>query len=134
MLDELLRLGLVEMTDGDEVRLKVEAFVPQRGMEEKFYYFGRNLADHIAAGVSNLQAESPPFMERAVSYHNLRAADIDTLRALVDELGMDTLKAVNRKAISLRKRSSDKTGAEQRMIFGAYFYSEEQDDSEEEAL
>ncbi|MFT5447312.1 MAG: hypothetical protein ACI9DC_002487 [Gammaproteobacteria bacterium] len=134
VLDELLRLGLVEITDNDEVRLKVEAFVPQRGMEEKFYYFGRNLADHMAAGVSNLQAESPPFIERAVSYHNLRAADINTLRALVDERGMDTLKAVNRKAISLRKHSSGKTDAEQRMIFGVYFYSEAQGDSEKDAL
>lgn len=126
VLDELLRLGLVEITEQDRVRLKVEAFVPEHGIEEKFYYFGRNVADHVAAGAHNLQGDAPKYMERAVSYHNLRESDIETLRALSEQLGMETLKELNKKAIRLQKRSESKPQSDQRMSFGTYFYSEVQ--------
>ncbi|MCH9674519.1 MAG: hypothetical protein K0U93_23980, partial [Gammaproteobacteria bacterium] len=132
VLDELLRLGLVAITDQDRVRLKVEAFVPEHGIEEKFYFFGRNVADHIAAGVHNLESGAPAFMERAVSYHDLRESDIESLRALSEQLGMETLKALNKKAISLQRRSAGKPQANRRMIFGAYFYSAVQGTEDDE--
>src|SRR6185503_12297471 len=40
LLDEWLRLGVVEIDDQDRVRLRSAAFVPSRGFEEKAFYFG----------------------------------------------------------------------------------------------
>lgn len=128
VLDELLRLGLVELTDSDSVRLRVEAFVPETGLEEKVFYLGRNVADHLAASVHNLESDDPPFMERAVSYHTLRAADVEKLREQCERLGSDALKRINRRALSLRRRSEGEHDADRRMIFGVYFYSERQRD------
>ncbi len=130
--DELLRLGLVELPDDERVRLKVEAFVPETGLEEKMFYLGRNVADHLAASVHNLQGDDAPFMERAVSYHSLRAADVEKLREQCEQLGSDALKRINRRALSLRRRSEHEPDANRRMIFGVYFYSERQDDAPED--
>lgn len=65
ILDEWLRLGVVEL-EGDMVRLRTAGFVPSRGYEEKAYYFGRNLRDHIAAGAHNLTGQEPPLFDRSV--------------------------------------------------------------------
>ncbi|MBV5344757.1 MAG: hypothetical protein JZU63_04105, partial [Rhodoferax sp.] len=54
VLDEWLRLGIVELDADDNVRLISDAFVPKKGFEEKAYFLGRNLHDHIAASVHNL--------------------------------------------------------------------------------
>jgi hypothetical protein len=49
-LEELQRLGVIELDGDDRVRLQMEAFVPEKGFTEKAFYFGQNLRDHLAAG------------------------------------------------------------------------------------
>ena len=41
VLDEWLRLGVARIDEEDRVCLNVEAFIPERGFDEKAYYFGR---------------------------------------------------------------------------------------------
>jgi hypothetical protein len=101
----------------------VEAFIPERGFDEKTYYFGRNLHDHIAAGVHNLLGEKPPFMDRSVYYDNLTAESVQALMDLAGERGMQALQAVNRQAMELQRRDAGNPGATLRMNFGIYYYS-----------
>jgi hypothetical protein len=129
VLDELLRLGIVEVTDDEIVVLKVDAFVPNSGFDEKAHYFGQNLRDHIAAAAHNLGNEQTKFLERAVSYHNLSDADVIKLKALAEDLAMDALKAVNSRARQMQRRSQTKLRANHRMNFGAYLFSEAVDDN-----
>ena len=86
VLDEWLRLGIVEMS-GYVVRLKKSAFIPEEGYEEKIYYFGRNLRDHIAAGVHNLEGGTPPLVDRAVYYDCLSMTSLEQLRDFAKEEG-----------------------------------------------
>lgn len=124
VLDEWLRLGLVRINSADQVELITAAFVPQAGLDEKAWYFGRNLRDHIAAATHNLQENGPPFLERCVYSDQLSSAAIDELGRLARERSMETLLELNRRAAELRDVSLKAGDTGQRMSFGVYFFSE----------
>jgi len=57
VLDEWLRIGVVELDGDDRVRLRREAFVPDDDYDEKAHCFGLSLHDHIVTAVRNLSGE-----------------------------------------------------------------------------
>lgn len=124
VLDEWLRLGVVEMNDRDEVCLKAEAFIPEKGVEEKTFYLGHNLHDHLAAATHNVLGMKPPFLERSVHYDALGKDSVKELAALAETAGMEAAKAVNRQAMKLERHDKDDGAPKQRITFGIYFYSE----------
>ncbi|NQV21061.1 MAG: hypothetical protein HQ511_06565 [Rhodospirillales bacterium] len=124
ILDEWLRLGIVRIDTEDRVCLNTSAFIPEKGSEEKIGHFGRNLHDHMAAGVQNLAADGAPFLERSVYYNHLTQGAVTRLAELSEDLGMEALKAVNRRALELQRRDSGRGDARVRMNFGIYFFSE----------
>ena len=124
LLDEWLRLGVVEIDDQDRVRLRTAAFVPSRGFEEKAFYFGHNLHDHAAAAAHNLQGNGPPFLERSVHYEGLDAASVAHLAALAEKHGMEAVQTVYRNAKDAAMRDRKTEAVKHRMTFGVYFYSE----------
>ena len=124
VLDEWLNLGVARLDEHDRVCLNVAAFVPEHGFNEKLFYFGQNVHDHMAAAVHNLAGRLPPFLERSVYYDQLSAESIEELARLSAELGMDALHAINRRAIELEKRDAARPEtARLRMNFGIYYYS-----------
>lgn len=123
VLDEWLRLGLAEVDAEDQVCLRTSAFVPEKGVEEKLFYFGRNLHDHLAAASHNVLGQQPPFLERGVYSGALNQASVDELAKLAEQMGMDALRTLNRRARELRVASAA-AAPNQRMNFGIYFYSE----------
>jgi hypothetical protein len=137
VLDEWLRLGIVEIDASDQVRLISDAFVPKKGFDEKAYFLGRNLHDHIAASAHNMLEQMPPLLDRSVYYGRLSSAAVAELAQLAEKLGMEALLAINRRARELRDLSdaatpADDTDARQRMTFGIYFFNEAAPGSDEE--
>ncbi|MGI9492432.1 MAG: DUF6502 family protein [Geminicoccaceae bacterium] len=127
VLDEWLRQGIVSMS-GYVVSLRETAFIPTHGFDEKVYYFSRNLRDHIAAGVHNLEEGSTPFFDRAVYYDQLSAGSVEELRGFVHEHGVAFMLEINRKARALADRDEARGGRRQgRITLGAYFYAEEEE-------
>jgi len=122
VLDEWLQLGVAHLDDENRVCLNVDAFVPEKGFDEKAFYFGRNLRDHIAAAAANLNGEDSPMLERAVYYGGLTGASLAEIEALSNELGIEALQAVNERALELKQRDSGKQGATARMTLGIYFF------------
>ncbi len=129
VLDEWLRIGVARMDERGWVCLNTDAFVPENGFEEKAFYFGENLHDHLSAAAHNLLGIRPAFMDRSVHYDSLSRASVEELAALSKELGMQALHAVNRRAMELQERDSGSEDANFRMNFGAYFYSAGQEES-----
>jgi len=127
VLDEWLRLGVARVDEDDRVVLAVEAFVPESGFDEKSYFLGRNVHDHLAAAVHNLSGEGPPLLERSVYYAGLSPESVDELAALGEEVGMEALQTVNRRALKLQERDADRPEAQHRMNLGVYFYREAMD-------
>jgi uncharacterized protein DUF6502 len=123
ILDELIRLGVVNIDAQDRVRLNRGAFVPQEGFEEKAYYLAKNIHDHLAATVHNLRGDSPPHLERSVHYVRLSDASIERLRHIAERSGMRTLNEMNRAAQTLKSRNTRTRKGDRRMTFGVYFYS-----------
>jgi uncharacterized protein DUF6502 len=121
VLDEWLDRKLVAINARDEVVLLETAFVPSGADDRKWYYFGRNLHDHVAAAAENVSAATPRFLERAVHYDGLSPKLAERLEARSRELAMDALKAANRDAN--RAIAKDK-GGKQRWNFGFYIYRE----------
>lgn len=54
VLDEWLRQGIATLDKQDNVCLTADAFASPQGIEEKSFYFGQNIHDHLAATVHNL--------------------------------------------------------------------------------
>ncbi len=125
ILDEWLRLGVVSINARDQVCLEVSAFVPAKGFDEKAYYLGKNIHDHMAAARSNVQSENPPFMERSVYYDNLSDDSVKELARLSESKGMELIALVNKKARQLQQRDKKAHTTSERMNFGMYFYSDE---------
>lgn len=124
VLEEWLRLGVAVLDEEDRVNLVESAFVPAKGMDEKAFYFGKNIADHLAAGAHNLLGGQPPYLDRCVYYDGLRPESVDALRSLTRELAVAALQEVNRRAMDLQQQDADRSEANQRMTFGVYYYSE----------
>ncbi len=122
VLDEWLRLGAVELDDDDCVRLKTDAFIPSKGFDEKAYYLGRNVHDHIAAARHNVQGGEPPLLERSVYYDDLSAESVRELDELAHRGGMKLLQLINRRARELQAADRAAPEADHRINFGLYFY------------
>lgn len=124
VLDEWLRQGIVRLDEDDRVHLCADAFVQPQDIEEKIYYFGQNIHDHLAATVHNLAGGAPPFMERCVFYDKLSADSAKQLADYSRVVGMKALHSVNRRAAELQKRDEGQADAVHRTNFGVYNYSE----------
>ncbi len=131
ILDEWLRLGIIQIGNDDRVTLNTGAFVPEKGLEEKAYFLGNNLHDHIAACANNLTPHQKPMMERSVYYHNLTPRDIEELIAVSEKAGMKALQTVNREALKLVKQSKHDPQAMMRMNFGIYFFQTPQNENDQ---
>ena len=130
VLDEWLRLGVAGIDSQDRVVLNTRAFVPEKGFDEKAFFFGRNLADHAAAGAHNLRGGEPTLPDRSVYYDGLTPEAVAELRELSERLGMDALLSVNERALALQRRDGDAEDAEGRINFGIYFYEALGDEDE----
>jgi hypothetical protein len=128
MLDELIRLGVVEINENDYVTLNQEAFVPTEGIEEKAFYLGNNLHDHAAAAFNNLlEKNDSPWFERSVHYKKITTLELDEIRKIVEKAGSKALREVNQHVQKLPEPDL-KSKKNQKFTFGIYYYSM-QDDS-----
>ncbi|QRM32068.1 DUF6502 family protein [Microvirga sp. VF16] len=122
VLDEWLDRKLIVLDAEDRAVLVEAAYVPRGGDDQQLYYLGRNLHDHIAAAVANVEASSPQFLERAVHYDGLTKELAEQLQQRSREVAMEALQQLNREAHA----ASDKAPPGQwRWNFGVYVYSEE---------
>jgi hypothetical protein len=124
VLDEWLRQGIATLDEQDKVHLAADAFVSPQGIEEKTFYFGQNIHDHLAATVHNLSDAATPFLERCVYYNDLTAESVKEYERVARSAGMRAIHTVNRHAIELQKRDAGKSEAIYRTNFGIYNFSE----------
>lgn len=122
ILDEWLRLGVAHV-ENDHVVLNTGAFTPEKGFDEKVFFFGKNTQDHISAASHNLLGHKPSYFDRSVYYDKLSEASITELSDLADALGMKALTEMNREALSRQKRDQGKQHANMRMNFGVFNFS-----------
>lgn len=125
MLEELERQGVIELL-GDQVRLLMEAFVPTKSLDDKAFFFGKNIHDHIAAADHNLQGGAPPMFDRSVYYNNLSQASIEEISQLASEQASALLKVVNVIAREKQRQDHEASDSLQRFNLGVFYWVEPQ--------
>lgn len=127
MLDELVRLGVVEVDD-EGVRLLAPGFAPRAGYAELASLFAGNLHDHAAAAVANL-GDDANFLEQAVFVDELTAESVKALQ----QRARQAWQAAMRQVLDEARRRFDHDAAHaaptertHRARFGAYFYDTEE--------
>lgn len=121
VLDEFLRLGVARLDDRGCVHLLHSAFVPVEGIEQRAYYLGRNIHDHLAAVTHNLEGAGRPFPERCVHYENLSQEACESLLVLAEKNGMKALRTVNER-VQAGGATALPGEPQWQMNFGMYFY------------
>jgi hypothetical protein len=127
VLEEWLRLGVARLDEEDRVHLSESAFIPAQGFDEKAFYLGKGIHDHLAAATFNMLGQRPPFLDRMAYYDGLSQESVAALRELSRELAVQALHEINRKALELQARDAEQPGARSRVTFGAYFYAADEE-------
>lgn len=128
ILDEWIHLGVAHLDENDQLILNTGAFTPDKGLDEKVFFFGKNIHDHIAAGTHNLLGKKPAYFDRSVYYDNLSEPSLEELHQLATELGMQALISMNSKALALQQQdasahNAQRQSANYRMNFGIFHYN-----------
>jgi hypothetical protein len=124
LLDELLRLGVVRLTPAHEVELLMGAFVPQKDRQQRLFYLGRNLHDHIAACVYNLAERTPSMMEQSVFSFELSDQSVAQIAQRVRVEWKAVLARLIPDIAECETRDREAGNASQRMNIGMYFFHE----------
>ncbi len=71
ILDELVRVGVVERLESGVIRLLTRAYVPQTGEEDKLHILGTDVAFLVGTIDHNLTEAADPWFQRKVAYDHL---------------------------------------------------------------
>src|SRR5216683_3007521 len=83
VLDELLRVGVVEKLSDGTIRLKTRAYIPESGDTDKLNILGTDVSDLVATIDHNLQhGAADPFFQRKVMYDNIPVEALQEFRRL----------------------------------------------------
>ncbi len=129
VLDELVRLGVVELRDDGFVILKTEGFLPTEGRSESFQFLAANVADHLAAAVHNLAPDrvDPPKLEQSAFAEDLSAPQVKELQQLARRMWTKALQQFLQTATLAWERRDTDDGPKYRVRFGVYFNDTQQD-------
>lgn len=123
VLDEWLRLGVARVDSLDRVELITDAFVPTHGLNEKMFYLGKNVHDHLGACAHNLtRPDAPPLLERSVYYDHLSKDSTLILSGYARQLSSHAMQALSQKAMELQEHDHQDADARYRVTYGQYFY------------
>jgi hypothetical protein len=127
ILDELLRVGVVEKVDDNSVRLKIRAYVPESGDADKLNILGTDVSDLVSTIDHNLQhGAADPFFQRKVMYDNVPLEALQEFRRLSGAQAQALLEKLD-KWLSQHDRDTSRTGGtgQIRTGIGIYYFEED---------
>jgi len=122
VLDEWLNQKVVFINPDGKIQLNEAGYVPSKDFEEKLFFAGKNIGDHLAVVAHNLAGETPPLFDRAVYYHNLTPESVNALETEAKTKMMQVLTEINQQASQYQAQDKTKENAQSSMHLGAYFY------------
>ncbi len=128
VLDELMRLGVVEPVDNGYVRLTPVARVSHEGQSESFHFLAANVCDHLGAAVHNLapNPDAPAMLDQSAFSQDLSAEQAGLLQQQARRLWASALQQFKRTAAVAERRSQGADGPKHRISFGVYFFDSAQ--------
>jgi len=124
VLDELARLGVVELREDGYVALKATAFVPHEGLGESFHFLATSVSDHMGTAVHNLapNRSGPLMLEQSAFSQDLSAEQAEQLQRQARRLWASVLRQFLQTATVAEQRSLAADGPKHRIRFGVYFH------------
>ena len=124
VLDELARLGVVELREDGYVALKSTAFVPHEGLSESFHFLAASVSDHLGAAVHNLAPDrrGPLMLDQSAFSQDLSAEQAEQLQLQARRLWAGALQQFLQTATVAEQRSEGASGPKHRIRFGVYFH------------
>jgi hypothetical protein len=127
LLDELVRVGVAQVTPDGSVELLVSAFVPQKDRSQRLFYFGRNIHDHLAACVHNLTRRESSMLEQSVFSFELSDASVARVAELTRQEWKKVVGRLIRTLANCEERDRIAGRTSRRMNIGMYFFHESAD-------
>lgn len=124
IVDDWLNQGIIELkTENDQewVYLSEKGYVPEADFEEKLYFAGKNIGEHLHVVANNLESQQTPLFDRAVYYNHLSPDAIAELEAFAKQKMLQVLIEVNQRANQLQQQDKTNLNANQSFHLGAYF-------------
>jgi len=128
VLDELLRVGVVEKLGDSSVRLKTRAYVPESGNADKLNILGTDVSDLVATIDHNLQhGSADPFFQRKVMYDNVPVEALQEFRKLSGAQAQALLEKLDKWLSQHDRDTSSETGGtgQIRTGIGIYYFEED---------
>lgn len=124
ILEELIRVGVVEVNEDNTVRLLRNAYVSDLP-RDKIAYLGDNVSDHLQSALYNTTDQGRPFLERAVYYELIGPEALEHLRPELFRLSEELLQTINRKVMPLNVEAIRRHETHgRRMRLGVYYYED----------
>jgi hypothetical protein len=123
VLAEMMRLGVVQLDD-EWAKLVVDAFVPQKGFDDRVQYLAENGHDFLATVVHNVGQQGTPMLEQSLSANGLSVESAKELERTARNLWKLVMQQVMERAIELEARDKVAGEVNTRVNFGVYFYNE----------
>lgn len=127
VLDELMRVGVVERTTGGKIHLLEHSYIPKAGEIEKIAMLGSDPSDLFSSIDHNIRHPEAPFFQRKVNYDNLPSEALPELKKLAGEQSQALLERVDR-WMSERDRDVNPRvpgSGRKRAVVGIYYFEED---------
>jgi hypothetical protein len=123
VLDELLRLGAVEMPEKGRVSLVTGGFVPQGSVVEQFQFLAGSVGDHLAVAAHNLapQRKEPALLEQSAFAYHLSQEQAELLHERARQLWGSAMQNFLQAATVAEERSRTAPDNHHRVRWGVYF-------------
>jgi len=127
VVDELIRVGVVELTPAGHVRLTQRAYIPAAGAAAKLAILGTDAAELIRAIAHNIESpREETFLQRKVFYDNIGAEALAELRRRVRDGGGKFVQEMNEVFAGYdRDRNADAPGGRRKRAVLAVYYLDE---------
>jgi hypothetical protein len=96
VLDELMRVGVVERTPDGKIRLLERSYIPRAGEIDKIAILGSDTSALVSTIDHNICQPDAPFFQRKVNYDNLPSEALPELKKLAAEQSQALLEHLDR--------------------------------------
>lgn len=127
VLDELMRVGVVERTPDGKIHLLEHSYIPKAGEIDKIAMLGSDPSDLFSTIDHNICHPDAPFFQRKVNYDNLPSEALPELKKLAGEQSQGLLERMDR-WMSERDRDVNPRIAgtgRKRAVVGIYYFQED---------
>ena len=128
VLDELLRVGVVEKLTDNTIQLKTRAYIPRGGDTDKLNILGTDVSDLVATIDHNLQhGAADPFFQRKVMYDNVPVEALQEFRRLSGAQAQTLLERLDKWLSQHDRDAHPKTTGtgRKRTGIGIYYFEED---------